>query len=79
MHEGQRGIVTLLTGRGADIFALCEGVPPFTTARLNGHDNICDILTTLMKDAQKRDPKVWVRARIAQLKREIASLEERLR
>lgn len=76
--RGNPEIVTLLIERGADIFALSEGDPPFTTARLSGHDNICDILTPLMNDAQKRDSKAWVRARIAQLKREIVSLEKRL-
>jgi ankyrin repeat protein len=75
---GNSELVRLLIQRGADIFALSEGVPPFTTARLGGHDNICSILAPIMDDAQKRDPKVWVRARIAQLRREILSLETRL-
>jgi len=69
--KGNTELVTLLIDGGADIFALSEGVSPFTTARLGRHDNICDILTTLMQDAQRRDPDAWVRSRIAQLKREI--------
>jgi len=55
---------------------LSEGDAPFTTARRGGHDNICDILAPLMQEAQKRDPKAWIRARIVQLKREILSLPE---
>jgi hypothetical protein len=65
-------------GGGADIFALSEGDAPFATARLGGHDEICDLLAPLMKQAQSLDPKVWVRARIARLRREIADLEEKL-
>jgi ankyrin repeat protein len=76
--NGHADIAQLLIARGADVFALSEGDPPFTKARLSGHDNICDLLAPLMQEVQKRDPEVWARARIAQLKREIASLEKRL-
>jgi hypothetical protein len=31
-----------------------------------------------MAEAQSKEPKIWVRARIAQLKREIARLEAEL-
>jgi hypothetical protein len=57
---------------------LSEGDAPFTTARLGGHDDICELLDPLMEETQKRDPNVWVRARIAQLRREIALLEKKL-
>lgn len=70
-------MVRLLTDGGADVFALSEGDAPFTMARLGGHDNICELLAPLMEETQKRDPNVWVRARIAQLRREIASLEKK--
>jgi hypothetical protein len=60
------------------MFALSEGDAPFATARLGGYDNICDMLAPLMQEVQKRDPKAWVRARIAQLRREISSLEKKL-
>ena len=76
--KGNADIVKLLVDSGADVFALSEGDSPFATARLGGHDDICELLAHLMEDAQKRDPNVWVRARIAQLRREIASLEEKL-
>jgi ankyrin repeat protein len=76
--RGNAEMVKLLIDSGADVFALSEGDAPFTTARLGGHDDICEMLAPLMEDAQKRDPNVWVRARIAQLRREIVSLEEKL-
>ena len=71
-------MVKLLVDSGADMFALSEGDPPFATARLSGHDDICELLAPLMEAEQKRDPNVWVRARIAQLQREISSLEKKL-
>ena len=76
--QGNVEMVKLLIDRGADIFALSEGDAPFATARLAGHDQICHLLDPLMKRAQSLDPKIWVRARIAQLRREIAYLEEKL-
>jgi len=76
--RGDVEIVKLLIDRGADMFALSESDVPFTTARLSGHDNICDLLAPLMQEAQKRDPKAWARARIAQLQREISSLQKKL-
>jgi ankyrin repeat protein len=76
--QGNIEMVKLLIDRAAYIFALSEGDTPFATARLAGHDEICDFLTPLMKQAQSLDPKIWVRARIAQLRREIAYPEEKL-
>jgi ankyrin repeat protein len=76
--KGNVEMVKLLIDSGADMFALSEGDPPFATARLAGHDDLCELLAPLMEAAQKRDPNVWVRARIAQLQREIASLEKKL-
>lgn len=76
--EGNAEMVKLLIDCGADIFALSEGDAPTATARLGGHDHICELLAPLMEEVQKRDPDVWVRARIAQLRREIASLEKKL-
>ena len=76
--QGNVEMVKLLIDGDADIFALSEGDAPFATARLGGHDEICDLLAPLMKQAQSLDPKVWVRARIARLRREIAYLAEKL-
>jgi ankyrin repeat protein len=76
--QGNAEMVKLLIDGGADVFALSDGDAPFTTARLGGHDDICELLAPLMEQAQKRDPNVWKRARIAQLRREIASLEKKL-
>ncbi len=70
--------VRLLIDRGANLFALSEGDAPFATARLAGHDEIWDLLAPLMKQAQSRDPMIWVRARVTQLRREIAYLEKKL-
>ena len=76
--QGNAEVVKLLINSGADVFALSEGEAPFTTGRLGGHDDICGLLAPLMEEAQKRDANVWARARIAQLRREIASLEKKL-
>lgn len=82
LHEacmrGNQEMVQLLINHGADLFALSEGDAPFTRARLAGHDDVCDLLGPLMTMAQSNDSKVWVRARIAQLRREIADLEKKL-
>ena len=77
--KGNADMVHLLIENGADLFALNEGDPPFTSARLAGHDHICDLLGPLMKKVQSSDPNIWVRARIGQLQREIASLEAKLK
>jgi ankyrin repeat protein len=76
--KGNLEMVKLLVSRGADLFALNEGEPPSTIARRAGQDQICDFLGPLMTQAQSGDPKIWVRARIAQLQREIARLEAEL-
>jgi ankyrin repeat protein len=76
--RGNIEMVQLLIDNGANLFALSEGDAPFATARLGGHDEICNLLGPLMEQAQSRDPKIWVRTRIAQLRREITYLEERL-
>ena len=75
---GNVEMVKLLIDSGANLFALSGGDTPFATARLAGHDQICDLLAPLMKQAQSLDPKIWIRERIAQLRREIADLEEEL-
>jgi uncharacterized protein len=76
--KGHIEIVKLLAERGADLFVLSEGESPFTSARVAGQDQVCDLLAPLMQQAQLQDPKIWLRARIAQLQREIASLEVKL-
>jgi ankyrin repeat protein len=76
--KGNTEMVKLLLERGADPFAMGEGNTPFSTARISGHDRICDMLAAWMKEKQAADPKVWIRARIAQLRREISNLEQKL-
>jgi ankyrin repeat protein len=76
--QGNSEMIKVLVESGADLFALSEGDTPFATARLAGHDDICELLAPLMKEAQSRDPNILIRARIAQLRREIASLEKKL-
>jgi len=52
-HFGYRRLlqatVKLLVDSGADMFALSEGDPPFATARLSGHDEMCELLAPLME------------------------------
>ena len=76
--KGSMEMVKLLVDSGADLFAMNEGDIPFTSARLAGHDAICDFMAPLMAEAQSKEPKIWVRARIVQLQREIARLEAEL-
>ncbi|HEY1203861.1 MAG: ankyrin repeat domain-containing protein [Bryobacteraceae bacterium] len=76
--RGSMEMVRLLVANGADLFALSEGAPPFAAARLAGRDDVCDLLKPLMEQVQSQDPKTWARARIARLRREIASLEHSL-
>ena len=77
--EGNHEMVRLLVDAGADVLALSEGTPPLTSARIAGHSQICDFLVPLMTQAQSADRKIWLRARIAQLRREIARLQAELR
>jgi ankyrin repeat protein len=74
--NGNVEIVRLLVEKGGDLFAMSEGDIPFSSARLAGHHEVCDILGPLMTQAQTEDQKIWVRARIAQLRREISRLEK---
>jgi ankyrin repeat protein len=76
--KGNIELVKLLIDSGADLFAMNEGDIPFTSARLAGHDAVCDFMAPSMAEAQSKEPKIWVRARIAQLKREVARLEAEL-
>jgi ankyrin repeat protein len=76
--QGNSEMVRLLIDKGADMFALSEGYPPFTVARLAGHDHICDLMAPLLQEAHDGASKAWVRARIGQLRREIACLEKKL-
>jgi hypothetical protein len=55
-----------------------EGDTPFTSARLANQDAICDLLKPFMMRALSQDPKSWIRARIAKLRRELVDLEAKL-
>lgn len=76
--KGNVEMVKLLIENRADLFAQSDGDLPFTTARLGGHDEICDFLAPLMEKARTQEPQAWIRGRIDQLKREIARLEAEL-
>ena len=76
--KGNLGLVKLLVERGADLFAMAEGDLPFASARLAGADHICDFLAPLVKERVSRDPKAYLRARIAQLRREADRLQQEL-
>lgn len=77
--QGDLEMVTLLVKNGANLFAMSEGDTPFASARIAGKNQVCDLLAPLMKQANSQDPHIWVRARIAQLKREIVELELRIK
>ncbi len=53
LHEacefGNKAIVELLLENGADPFARTAGDLPFTTARLTGHDEICELIRAFTK------------------------------
>jgi len=72
---GHHEMVRLLVEHGADLYALTEGNSPFSLARLGGHDDLCEMLRPLLLEAQKNDPRVWTRVRIAHLRRELRRLE----
>ena len=55
--QGNLEMVKLLIDQGADIFALSEGDAPFATARLGGHDHICDLLAPLNESSPVPRPK----------------------
>jgi ankyrin repeat protein len=76
--KGDPEMVRLLVKSGADLFAMAEGDLPFSVARLGGYDGICDFLAPLIDQALIGDPEAYLRARIAQLKREAARLEAEL-
>src|SRR5437660_7505846 len=42
--QGNSKMIEMLIDCGADLFALSEGVPPFTSARLSQHHHICELL-----------------------------------
>jgi ankyrin repeat protein len=77
--QGNLEMVKLLIAKGADIFALSEGVPPFTSARMAGNDEICDLLKPLMQELQERDPKIRLKSRMSRLRAELAQLEAELK
>jgi hypothetical protein len=58
---------------------MSEGDAPFTSARLAGADHVCDYLGPLMEKASSEDPKIWLRSRIAQLRREVDRLEAQVK
>ena len=82
LHEacafGNMTVVNALVAAGADLFSLTEGYPPFTLARFGGHDEICDYLAGEMKNRQTEDPKIWIKARMKQLRVELERLERKL-
>lgn len=83
LHEacscGHKDMVRLLVDHGADMYAATEGDTRFSLARLNGHDDICELLRPLLDRARADDPNVWINFRIAHLRSEIRRLEELLK
>ena len=85
LHEacafGRQDIVELLLEHGADPFARTEGDLPFTIARLNGHDHLCDFLKSKVKggsDASLNAQKAHlqhIKDGIQVLEKEVSSCE----
>lgn len=46
---GHKNIARLLLENGADLSSRTEGNLPFTTARLSGHDEICELVSQFAK------------------------------
>jgi len=76
--QGKMKFVRLLVDHGADLFALNEGSPPFTLARVSGHHEICNYLGEKMEAQQQNDPSITLRSRIEALELEIRRLKARL-
>ena len=76
---GHHEMIRLLVDHGADLYALTEGETPFSLARLNRNDDVCELLRPLMERAQVEDPQAWVRVRVGHLRRELRRLETLLR
>ena len=56
--QGDSEMVKLLIASGANLFAMSEGDTPFSTARLSGHDGICDLSgPPHERETQSQDPK----------------------
>jgi hypothetical protein len=69
--QGNAEMVKFLIDRGADMFALSEGDPPFTTARLGGHDFERGISWTRRKGASQQ---CWSGFALRRMKRESQTL-----
>jgi len=76
--NGNLPMVKLLVDGGADPFSLNEGSPPFYCARSQGHDEVCEYLAPVMRELQDKDPDVWSKSRVVQLKAEIKRIESRM-
>ena len=77
--KGNLEMVKLLVQGGADLFSMSEGDAPFASARLAGADHVCGYLGPLMEKVVSHDRNIWLRSRIAQLRREADRLESQLK
>ncbi|TAK90478.1 MAG: ankyrin repeat domain-containing protein [Burkholderiaceae bacterium] len=75
-EEGNSEMVQFLLDSGANVYARTEGDLPFTTARLNGNDAICDLLSAYMRSALKLDQATPENQHMEALSNQIVTLEK---
>lgn len=73
---GHEEIVKLLLEKGANPFARTEGDLPFTVARLNKNDSICETLSKYMNDSPNKPDSTAQSRHNEALKKEVESLEK---
>jgi ankyrin repeat protein len=80
LHEacsfGHRELVEILLNAGADPFARTEGDIPFTTARISGHNDICELLKMHMDKIKSSFKKTNHEMHIQHIENAITLLEK---
>lgn len=83
LHEacscGRKEMVELLLEHGADVRARTEGDIPFTTARLSGHDEICELLKPFMEVHDQDESGQKSQKHLEKLDSSIKDLEKQIK
>jgi ankyrin repeat protein len=74
-ESGHLEVVKLLLDAGANLFSRTEGYIPFTVARLNSNDAICDFLAECMRSSPHKPKSTPANQHAEALKKEIETLE----